>query len=116
MRFLLDENIHHGLISVLTEWGHDVKVSPKGLANGEVFALAVSEGRALVTHDTDFAKKLFPATHPGIVVVKVPSRRFEQLKQSMRQLLEKKKSPQDFSGMLILLWENKLEEYPFSHF
>ena len=53
MRFLLDENIHHGLIAVLTGLGHDIKLSPKGVTNGAVFDLAVSESRVLFTHDTE---------------------------------------------------------------
>lgn len=98
----------------MRSFGHDVTVSPKGVTNGDVLALAISDKRVLVTHDTDFAKKLLPAGHPGIVVVRIPSRHFELFKVSFTRLMSAKSAQDHFVGMLIFLWEDKFEESPFS--
>ena len=43
MKFLLDENVHRGLFSFLVESGHDVKLSPKGIKNGQVLEISIKE-------------------------------------------------------------------------
>jgi predicted nuclease of predicted toxin-antitoxin system len=114
MRVLLDENIHRGLLSFLTSLGHDAQLSPKGLSNGKVLALAVSENRILVTHDEDFAKRLFPSHHPGIMLVKIPSRRFEPLKQATTKLLAQRASTEQFRDKLTILFEDRFDQIPFA--
>jgi len=68
MRFLLDENVHHGLVLFLTGLGHDATRSPKGLSNGAVFAAASSAQRILLTHDKDFAEWQPTESHPGVIL------------------------------------------------
>ena len=109
MRFLIDENVHQGLVSFLLKLGHDAKLSPKGLSNGKVLALAVSEKRVLVTHDTDFTASTIAANHEGIILVKIPPRNFEALKLSVENLLSRKRPAK---GKLILLFEDKYKEFP----
>lgn len=48
MNFLLDENVHNGLVLFLSKLGHDAKLTPKSVKNGEVFGLALSEQRLLI--------------------------------------------------------------------
>ena len=43
MNFLLDENVHHGLIPIMKKMGHHVQIPPKGITNSKVTALAVIE-------------------------------------------------------------------------
>ena len=86
MFFLLDENIHWGLKKFLAQLGHDTELSPKGLVNGEVLEVAMSQERILVTHDADFSKQIIVRKHPGIILVKILPRRFEKLKASMLRL------------------------------
>lgn len=113
MRFLLDENVHRGLLVFLKEQGHEAALSPKGLSNGNVMALAVSEGRILVTHDEDFATHLVPRKpHAGILLIKIPSRHFERLKRSVDELLATWRSPDQFTGKLLVLFEDRCEEFP----
>lgn len=112
MRFLFDENVHRGLLSVLTALGHDVQLSPKGLSNGKVLALAVSEHRILVTHDEDFARQPLPSPHAGVILVKIPSRRFEPLKHAMSKLLTQRPSSEQFRATLTLLFEDRFEQQP----
>ena len=93
MRFLIDENVHRGLLSFLSGLGHDAKLSPKGLSNGKVLTLAVSEKRALITHDTDFAvHNTILSHHEGIILVKIPPRNFDALKSAVKDLCKDRKS------------------------
>lgn len=73
MRFLIDENVHAGVIPILTSAGHDAVRVPSGIRNGEVIALAGAEGRILVTHDKDFldAVRYPPANLPGIICLRI---------------------------------------------
>ena len=114
MRFLLDENVHNGLMPFLAGLGHDAKLSPKALSNGKVLELAIAENRILVTHDKDFVKHEYPEKHAGMILVKIPARNFTQLKSSLESLLSEKTSPADFEKRLFLLSENRYEEFPFS--
>ena len=114
MRFLLDENIHHGLLPCLTALGHDVRLAPKGFSNGRVLALATSESRILITHDEDFAKRLFPSHHAGIILVKIPSRRFEALKHAAAKLFAQRPSAEQFRDTLTVLFEDRFDQLPFA--
>ena len=114
MRFLLDENIHRGLLAALASLGHDATVSPKGLSNGRVLALAVAEDRILITHDEDFAKRLFPSHHTGIILVKIPSRDFEALQHAATKLLAQRSSAAQFRDTLTLLFADRFDQLPFA--
>lgn len=114
MRFLLDEKIHQGLVPVLRELGHDIVVCPKGIANGDLLKMAVFEGRILFTHDTDFSKKPLASGHPGVVLVRISTRRFELFRKAVLELLKTRSSHDRYVGMLVLLWEDKIEVSPFS--
>lgn len=112
MRFLLDENTHRGLLSFFIRLGHDAKLSPKGLSNGAVLSLAISEKRILVTHDEDFAANPIPSKHSGIILLKIFPRRLDQTSRSMKHLLSKKRASEGFLGKLVLLFEDRVEELP----
>ena len=103
MKFLLDENVHHGLIKILTHSGHDVKPSPKGFNNGKVLALSISEKRILITHDNDFSKKITPGRYSGIILVKIPSKYLDRLDQAFSRLFSEEPSAENFSNRLIIL-------------
>jgi predicted nuclease of predicted toxin-antitoxin system len=78
-RFLIDEDLPRSLARELREAGIDAvdgrDVGLRGRPDREVFAFAVSEGRALLTGDLGFGNVLaFPASsHHGIVVARFPS-------------------------------------------
>ena len=112
MRFLLDENVHRGLLSVLTTLGHEARLYPKGLSNGKVLTLAVAERRILVTHDEDFAKAPLVSHHAGIILIKIPSRRFESLKIAMSKLLAQRAAPDQFRDTLTILFADRFEQLP----
>lgn len=113
MRFLLDENVHRGLLPFLTDLKHDVKPSPKGLTNGAVLQLAISEKRILITHDTDFAKDQLVEQHPGIILVRIPPRNIQVLKSQAQLLLSQKSSAKVFTDRLFLVFEDHFEDFPF---
>ena len=113
MKFIIDENAHHGLVPFLDELKHDGEISPKGLSNGEVLAAAISKNRVLLTHDKDFLTKQITVGHPGIILVRIRPENFEGIKLSLARLLSEKPSAELFSDKLFLLFENRHEEIPF---
>ena len=105
MKFLLDENVHKGLFSFLLKLGHDVKLSPKIIKNGEVFALALKEERLLVSRDEDFIKSLYKSSeHFGIWLLRIPPKDLEQQKRAVANLLSSEK---EFKGKIIRLLSDK---------
>lgn len=113
MRFLIDENVHQGLVLFLKELGHDARRSPKGISNGEVLSLSISEDRILITHDTDFSKDEIIQGHPGIALLRIPPRDLEVLKTALSNLLAEKKSANLFKGKLFLIYPGRWDEFPF---
>jgi predicted nuclease of predicted toxin-antitoxin system len=76
LAFLADENIHPQVIASLIERGINVtRVWSAGLAGASDSAIlkrAVDEGRAVLTHDSDFGKLAIAAHEPihGIVYLR----------------------------------------------
>lgn len=80
MKFKLDENLGAWAAAPLMQLGHDVSdVRRQGLGGSpdlRVIKACGSEGRCLVTLDTDFANPMRfpPADYHGIVVLRIPGR------------------------------------------
>ena len=94
MKFKLDENIGRRGLDLLRRAGHDVvTVRDEGLAGApdeEIFSVVVSESRALITLDYDFAQILRfpPHSSAGIVVLELEGRAsLEALLDRLRALL-----------------------------
>ncbi len=102
MKFLLDENAHHGLIAFLKMLGHEVIACPKSVSNGKVMELAVRNGAVLITHDKDFAIPRYANESPGIILIRIPTQEFDRLKSALKKLLLEK-SPQDFKNKVLML-------------
>ncbi len=113
MLFLLDENVHRDLLLFLRSLGHDAALSPKGLANGEVFNLAVSKKRVLITHDKDFAIHSPLIDHAGIILLRILPNDINQLKTALKILLTDKASPELFTNKLFLVFPDHHDELPF---
>ena|SRR5215212_3537845 len=78
MRFLLDQSAEARIGTFLVSQGHDAtrvgKDHPPGLADEEVLAIAVAEGRILITDDRDFGDLIFRQGHPhtGVIYFRFP--------------------------------------------
>ena len=109
MRFLFDENVHRGLYPFLSKLGHEVKLSPKGIENGDVFELALSEQRLLITRDKHFTEGRFSSSkHFGIWLLRVPARDLETQKRTISKLL-KQYSSEDPEGKVVKLVPDDFE-------
>lgn len=116
MRFKLDENLDHRLARVFTAHGHDVEtVSGEGLSgrpDQEIFQVALSEHRTLVTLDLDFASPLrFPTSGTnGVVVIRVHRPTLFAVKQVLRESMPRFSEP----ALMNKLWNiepGRIREY-----
>ena len=110
LKFLLDENVDVRLSSFLKRRGFSVLVSPKGLKNGSVLALADKESCVLLTNDKDFANLgvVGSSESAGVVVFRVHPPVLSKLESALARLL-KEVSPKEFSGKVFLLSEAGVE-------
>lgn len=110
-RFLLDENVHSGLLKFLESQGVDVSCSPKGAVNGTVAALSREEDLVLVTNDSDFA--WYPSERVFAVVwLRIAQDDAEGLLDSFASLLTEFK--EGFEGKLIVLMKDFWEVFPLA--
>ena len=79
MRFKIDENLPIEVSRLLGQAGHDaatvVAQALSGSPDPDIASVCQSEGRALITLDTDFADIRFypPAEYPGLIVLRLRS-------------------------------------------
>ena len=110
MKFLLDENVHNGLVSFLRGLGNEVLQPPKGIKNGKVFAFAQKESCILLTRDNDFLNEPFIAmNHEGIIFLRVHPKDLEAQQRALTKLLTFFTEPDKFKNKIIRLLPN--EEY-----
>jgi predicted nuclease of predicted toxin-antitoxin system len=94
MRIKLDENMPEALAQLLQSAGHEVStVADEGLSgasDADVLGAATSDGRLLMTFDTDFAdiRQYPPGSHAGIVVFRLEDQRWAVLQELARKLVD----------------------------
>lgn len=98
MRFLVDEAVSHLVVSALIQDGHDaVHVRDRGLRgvdDASILAHAMSDGRVIVTQDTDFGTLLVTGGHakPSVVIIRShdarPARHVELLRSAVPACVE----------------------------
>jgi predicted nuclease of predicted toxin-antitoxin system len=77
MLFLADESCDFAVVRALRAVGHDVvaiaETAPQ-TDDVDVIALAVSEGRVLLTEDKDFGQLVYAGLHPssGVILIRFP--------------------------------------------
>lgn len=106
MRFLVDENVFSQVASLLEAYGHDVvhigQSQWRGVSDPEVWQLAVSMGRVLVTGDLDFPlRDVNPV--PGLILMRFPGQfGFRQAVAMMREFLDTG-APERALGCIVVL-------------
>ncbi len=108
MKFLLDENVHIGLLSFLIGLGYDIKIPQKGIRNGEILKLCIEEKRILITRDSDFLDSaLYPnIKNNGVILLRIPSENLKEQEESLSRLISKN----SIEGKMIILYpKNKTE-------
>ncbi|MBI3305352.1 DUF5615 family PIN-like protein [Candidatus Parcubacteria bacterium] len=110
MKLLADENVKGRLIRWLRATGHDVATAPKGFKNSRLASLAHTDGRVLLTNDTDFLSTALypPAGTPGRIVLRVfPSTLVAQ--QAALGVLFASSVGADIAGRLVELERDTFE-------
>lgn len=110
MKLLADENVRGRLVRWLSKRGYDVKAAPKGFKNSRLIELSNTEGRVLLTNDTDFLNTaLYPPTDaPGRIVLRVfPDTLAEQ--QASLSLFFSTLKEEEVSGNVIELLRDSFE-------
>ena len=113
MRLKLDENLPGELAELFNDAGHDAATvvgQDIGGAHDEAIAsICLSEGRAIVTMDTDFAdiRTYPPQDYPGIVVLRLQSQAREHVMEVGARLLQPL-SEQTLSGKLWIVEESRI--------
>ena len=105
MRALVDENIPRMTVDGLRELGHDVKdirgTTDQGLADSDLWAIAIREERLLITTDKGFTEyRAVP--HHGILVVRLRQPNRAKIHQSVMHAVESA-GDGDWPSLLVVM-------------
>jgi predicted nuclease of predicted toxin-antitoxin system len=92
MRFLADESCDFNVVRALRQAGHDVQAVAdvaRRAVDSEVIALALREGRVLLTEDKDFGQLVHASGKPsaGVLLLRYPFAAREAVVQSVLELV-----------------------------
>ncbi|HEX9713778.1 MAG TPA: DUF5615 family PIN-like protein [Actinomycetota bacterium] len=103
MKLIVDENVAERLVEELVARGHDVawvsRRSP-GLDDGDLFRLAMREGRIVLTHDRGHGERALVEPVPGVIVMRVTENRPLLEHRVLVDLLERR---DDWLGNLAVI-------------
>ena len=109
MKLLLDENLPPRLARLLNDAGHDAvhvrDLDAAGSSDPQIIALALADGRTIVSADTDFGALLAStgATAPSIVLVReVVDRRPAELAELLTMCIEELEAQLNAGAMVAL--------------
>jgi|SRR5580658_9180301 predicted nuclease of predicted toxin-antitoxin system len=92
MRVLVDENIPRMTVDVLRAQGHDVRdvrsTSDQGLPEADLWSLAISESRTLITTDKGFTEYR-SVPHQGILIVRLRQPNRQKIHQAVMHAIER---------------------------
>jgi predicted nuclease of predicted toxin-antitoxin system len=112
MRFLTDEDVYPSIVQVLRDLGRDVfdikEEKLTGIPDADVYDLAKSQDRILVSLDKDFISiLLYPlGEHSGIIVVKLYRMQMDETAQRFLDAFVKL-SENDIKDNLVIIDKNK---------
>ncbi len=105
MRILVDENIPRTTANRLRELGHDVKdirgTTESGMADEELWRLAVEERRLLITTDKGFTEHR-ASSHSGILIVRLRQPNRLKIHHSVMLAIERF-TEADWPGLLVVI-------------
>ena len=111
MRLLADENIPRLVVEFISSRGHDAlwvgKVAP-GIKDREVFSLATTQKRTLITFDTDFGELVFRlgvGAPFGVILFRLSPDAPSEIAQSIVRALESQK---DWRNCFSVVDENRI--------
>lgn len=113
MTIKLDENLPEHLVSVLSDFGHNVDtVRSEQLAGRDdaaVWNAAQSAGRFLITQDLDFSdvRRYTPGTHAGLLLVRLPKPGRDALLERVSMLFATE-AVNEWRGCLVVATERKV--------
>jgi len=105
MRVLVDENIPRMTVNRLRELGNDVKdirgTEVQGLGDRDLWSIAMTEGRLLITTDKGFTEYRGTAHH-GILIVRLRQPNRLKIHRSVMTAVERFKDA-EWPGMLVVM-------------
>jgi predicted nuclease of predicted toxin-antitoxin system len=105
MKILVDENIPRTTVTRLRELGHDVRdirgSGDEGLADAALWAIAVREGRLLITTDKGFTEYR-TTSHNGILVVRLRQPNRVKIHQSVMRAMDRF-GEAEWPGLLVVM-------------
>lgn len=112
MRFLTDEDVYPSIVQALRDLGHDVfdikEEKLTGIPDADVYDLAKSQNRILVSMDKDFTNiLLYPlGDHAGIIVAKLYRMKMDETAQKFLDAFAKL-AEDDVKDNLVIIDKNK---------
>jgi predicted nuclease of predicted toxin-antitoxin system len=104
MRLLLDENVSPVIGDALRAAGHDVSMAAStcpGAPDAALVALAVAEGRVLVTEDNDFGALAFQQGLRPIALVRIALPRQQPAQKAARLVQVLQDEVADVQGTIL---------------
>jgi len=105
MKVLVDENIPRMTVDRLRELGHDVKdirgTADRGLVDLDLWNVAVTEGRLLITTDKGFTEYRGVA-HAGVLIVRLRQPNRLKIHASVMHAIERFQDP-EWPGLLVVM-------------
>jgi len=113
MRLLADENFPVNSFDFLKNEGYDVKHilhDRSGIKDKEVIEIAISEGRVLITLDSDFGELVFRYGHKPLGIIFFRWKEFRPIEpgQYLHKLVENKSI--EFIGYFTVIDENQIRQ------
>ena len=110
MKILVDENVPLMTVDRLRELGHDVKdirgTPRSGISDADVWGLAVSQSRLLITTDKGFAQ-FRGVPHHGILIVRLRQPNRHKIHKAIMQVILQFE-PADWPGLLVVVRDNTM--------
>jgi predicted nuclease of predicted toxin-antitoxin system len=105
MRILVDENIPRVSVKGLRELGHDVKdirgTAAQGLADEDLWNIAVAEQRILVTTDKGFTEYR-ETPHHGILIIRLRQPNRQKIHQCVMHAI-RHFQPSEWTRLLVVI-------------